>query len=235
MAKRYKSIFISDIHLGVPSLNQDIFLNEFKKMEAENLFLIGDVFSVNAEETHQDVEQFREILASKEWNITYLKGNHEEDREHLNKPRLSLHHTEETIGESHAIYANQTRIYLEHGHSFHEKDIVNRSLKNIVLLYKKMNKLRKRVTKDSRIREKKNFYLKYIKPLAQKILSSSFEQYMVARAKEQDCDTVICGHLHLPKDIKIEGIRYLNCGDWIKNHTYVVEDSRGNLSLKQTH
>ena len=33
---------------------------------------------------------------------------------------------------------------------------------------------------------------------------------------------MICGHIHNPEDKIIEGVRYLNCGDWIENNSYII-------------
>ena len=51
---------------------------------------------------------------------------------------------------------------------------------------------------------------------------TSFEVELVRQAKKRECDTVICGHIHNPEDKIIEGVRYLNCGDWIENNTYIT-------------
>lgn len=229
---RYKSIFLSDIHLGSDYINHDIFLKEFKEMEADNLFLVGDVFNVNSDKNHKSIEEFREILDSKDWDIIYINGNHEDDRERLYKNRLLLSLKRDITKQSSYIYHSKEMIYLEHGHSFHKKDILNRALKEATLLYKRVKKVKTKISlSNSSKRKKDSFYFKYIKPFAQKLLSSSFEKYMVSRAKKSDCSVVICGHLHLPKDSVIEDIRYLNCGDWIKSNSYIVEDNRGNLTI----
>ncbi len=232
---RYKSIFLSDIHLGSNYLNHDVFFKAFEEMESDNIFLVGDMFSINTIETHKNIDRFRAILESKDWNIIYINGNHEDEREErFLKERISIHSNPNIFGISQYIYNSKERIYLEHGHSFHKKDIWNIALKKSIFFYKKITKVKNRVVRpyNSKTIKKETFYFRYIKPLAQKLLSSSFERYMVSRAKNKGCSVVICGHLHLPKDSVIDGIRYLNCGDWIKSNSYIVEDSMGNLSLK---
>lgn len=230
---RYKSIFLSDIHLGSDYINHDVFLKEFKEMESNNLFLVGDVFSVNADKNHENIKRFRDILDSKEWKIIYINGNHEDDRERIYGNRLPLSSKVEIVKLSSYIYESKKKIYLEHGHSFHIKDIWNRGLKEAILLYKRVRKVKRTLSKNkNKTRNRDGIYFRYIKPFAQKVLSSSFEKYMVSIAKAKGCDVVICGHLHLPKDSIINNIRYLNCGDWINSYSYIVEDSNGNLSLK---
>jgi len=49
-----------------------------------------------------------------------------------------------------------------------------------------------------------------------------FENEMVRQAKKRNCNTVVCGHLHSPEDKMIDGVRYLNDGDWVENCSYIV-------------
>jgi UDP-2,3-diacylglucosamine pyrophosphatase LpxH len=53
---------------------------------------------------------------------------------------------------------------------------------------------------------------------------TSFENELVRQAKKRECDVVICGHIHNPEDKTINNVRYLNCGDWIENNTYITFD-----------
>ena len=57
-----------------------------------------------------------------------------------------------------------------------------------------------------------------------------FEQAISAEANRRDADGVICGHIHHVADRMIEGIRYLNCGDWVESCTAIAEDYDGKLS-----
>ena len=51
---------------------------------------------------------------------------------------------------------------------------------------------------------------------------TSFEQEIVRQGIKHNCKTVMCGHIHHPDDKMIDGIRYLNCGDWIENNSYII-------------
>jgi UDP-2,3-diacylglucosamine pyrophosphatase LpxH len=69
-----------------------------------------------------------------------------------------------------------------------------------------------------------NFSLsKYLKNNVKAAISFmvDFENEMVRQAKKVDCHTVVCGHIHSPVDKKINGVRYLNCGDWVENCSYI--------------
>ena len=49
-----------------------------------------------------------------------------------------------------------------------------------------------------------------------------FENEMIRQAKKRNCDTVVCGHIHTPSDKIIDGVRYLNTGDWVENCSYIT-------------
>ena len=53
-----------------------------------------------------------------------------------------------------------------------------------------------------------------------------FENEMVRQAKKRNCDTVVCGHIHTPADKIINGVRYLNTGDWVENCSYITYFSK---------
>ena len=51
---------------------------------------------------------------------------------------------------------------------------------------------------------------------------TSFEEEIVRQGIKHNCSTVICGHIHKAEDKDINGVRYLNCGDWIENNSYII-------------
>ena len=51
---------------------------------------------------------------------------------------------------------------------------------------------------------------------------TSFEEEIVRQGIKHNCSTVMCGHIHHPEDKLIGDVRYLNCGDWIENNSYII-------------
>ena len=58
-----------------------------------------------------------------------------------------------------------------------------------------------------------------------------FENAIAQEARRRDADGVICGHIHHAADRVIEGVRYINCGDWVESCTAIAEDHDGQLRL----
>lgn len=60
---------------------------------------------------------------------------------------------------------------------------------------------------------------------------SDFEEKLTELARSRHCDGIICGHIHQPAIRDIDGITYMNSGDWVESLSALVEDFEGNWSL----
>jgi UDP-2,3-diacylglucosamine pyrophosphatase LpxH len=60
---------------------------------------------------------------------------------------------------------------------------------------------------------------------------NGFEDHISEVAKVRGYDGVICGHIHQPEDKMIDGVHYLNCGDWVENMSYIVQEENYELKL----
>ena len=230
----YQAIFISDIHLG-SSFNKSRKIFELLEcIEAKKIFLVGDIINTPSPNDHPHIIKFITLLQSKPWEIIYISGNHEEDR---TLPPISMDFNKKLFSKKRYIYkSNHHNIYLEHGHDFHQKNRFNLMMKKFIRYWRlKKNHIAQQIKKrDTKAKPKnKDFYYHILKPIAQKLLIHSFRYYMISSAKENLCNIVICGHFHIPEDKIIKGIRYLNCGDWVENSSFIVEDMNGEFFLKQ--
>ena len=61
--------------------------------------------------------------------------------------------------------------------------------------------------------------------------ASDFDKMLTDMARTKGCQGVICGHIHRPEDRMIDGIRYLNSGDWVETLSALVEDNDGNWKI----
>jgi hypothetical protein len=58
-----------------------------------------------------------------------------------------------------------------------------------------------------------------------------YEMELAKMAKSKGCDGIICGHIHKPENRMIDGIHYLNSGDWVETMSALAEDFEGNWEL----
>ena len=82
---RFRSVWISDLHLGTPGCQAHALLDFLKDVESENLFLVGDIIdgwqlrrSWYWPQAHNDVIQKLLRKARKGTRVIYVPGNHDE-------------------------------------------------------------------------------------------------------------------------------------------------------------
>ncbi len=219
---KIKSLFLSDIHLGSPHTRAELLFELLLKYEFENLFLIGDILTQNIKTGFEDIEKFKKIVSKKGCSVIYILGNHEKNStDNINFfPELKRYNEYIYIREAGSIY-------LTHGDSFHNKDFFNKML---YLLLKKIKKWAKKA-EETKEMSASTIYHRKVKPLAQKYLHKSYVKYITSEAKKKNCKIAICGHIHMPEEIKQSSILYLNCGDWINNASCIIEHTNGRLEL----
>jgi UDP-2,3-diacylglucosamine pyrophosphatase LpxH len=56
---------------------------------------------------------------------------------------------------------------------------------------------------------------------------SDYEENLTNYARSKGAQGIICGHIHHANIRDINGIRYMNCGDWVESCTALVEHMDG--------
>jgi UDP-2,3-diacylglucosamine pyrophosphatase LpxH len=238
---KYKSIFISDIHLGTKFSKAKKLLNFLKHNESENLILVGDIVDGWAikrkfiwPQSHSDVIQKVLKKARKGTNVTFITGNHDEFLRPFVPLILgdSLHITNELDYTG----INGKKYYVTHGDFF---DSITMTKKWLAILgdygYDLLLNLNAILNFfRQKIGIKKYWSLsKYVKDNVKSSISfiTDFEDVLTKHAKKKGYDGIICGHIHKAEIRDIEGIEYLNCGDWVENCTAIVETFQGEFLI----
>ena len=237
----YKSIFVSDIHLGTRFSQAELFLDFLKETESENLIFVGDIIDgwaikrkFNWEQAHSDVMQKILRKARKGTQVHYITGNHDEFlRDFI---PLFLGDNFEIKNEMDYNALNGKRYLITHGDFFDSITMTKKWLAVLgdigydftLYLNHHLNSLRKL------FRIQKHWSLsKYVKDNVKSSVSfiTNFEDILSKHAKRNSYDGVICGHIHKAELKKIDGIEYLNCGDWVESCTAVVEHFDGSFEI----
>jgi UDP-2,3-diacylglucosamine pyrophosphatase LpxH len=238
---QYKSIFISDVHLGTRFSKTEQLLNFFKEHESENLYLVGDIIDGWAikrkwvwPQGHSDVIQKILRKARKGTKVYFVVGNHDE----FLRPFLPLVLGDnlEIQNEFDYIDMQGKRYCVTHGDFFDSITMTKKWLSVLgdygydLLLH--LNALINKVLKFFGYRRYWSLS-KYIKDNVKKSVSfiGDFEGILSNFAKNKGYDGVICGHIHKAEIKDIHGIRYLNSGDWVENCTAVVETMEGEWKI----
>ena len=239
---KYKSIFVSDVHLGMKASRVEDFLDFLRHNDCETLYLVGDIidgWAIDARrwwpQTHNDVIQKLLRKARKGTKIVYVPGNHDEFlRDYLDDLPLTLGNimiTNETIH-----YAINGKKYLViHGDKF---DVVMQNIKWAahvgswaydVSIWVNMMLNRIRNMFGLPHWSLSNF-LKYKVKSAVNFIGK-YEDILKEYADHHKVQGIIVGHIHHPNNRMIENIHYLNCGDWVENTSAIVEHYDGTWEL----
>jgi UDP-2,3-diacylglucosamine pyrophosphatase LpxH len=235
----FRTLFISDIHLGTRACQADAFLEFLKRHDAETIYLVGDIIDFRRvkrgavwPQAHNDVLQKLLRKVRKGTRLIFIPGNHDEalrDYCGMNFGGIELHH--DIVHET----ADGRRILVMHGDEF---DVVVRYARWLALLGDRSYEFALWCNHPLNwIRRRFGFgywslsaYLKLRVKSAVNFIGE-FEHAIAEEARLRDADGVICGHIHHAADKIIEGIRYLNCGDWVESRTAIAEDHQGRMQL----
>ena len=216
---RIEALFISDVHLGTRGSNSQQVLDVLKKYQPDTLFLVGDIIDgwmlkrkFRWSQTQTNV--IRKILSYSKngTKIIYLVGNHDEFlRQYLDMSFGNIEIHDEYVW-------NDT--YITHGDLY--DGVVKLKWLGVLgsIGYDMAIAIDRRLKKWGYKRSLSKFLKDKVKEAVKFI--TSFEEEIVRQGIKHNCSTVICGHIHHPEDKDINGVRYLNCGDWIENNSYII-------------
>lgn len=237
-AGSYKTVWVSDVHLGTRGCQAEAFLEFIKTHEFETLYLVGDIIDIWAlrrgiywPQTHNDVIQKLLRCGRKGARLIYIPGNHDEFVDKF------LGHYGSISIQRRAIHTllDGRRILVIHGH---ELDTVVQNLKWLAHVgdigYKGLMSLNGLVNFIRRRLGLGYWSLSaFVKKEVKNVVSfiSQYEESIVRYARDYQVDGVLCGHIHSPAMREINGITYLNSGDWVESCTAIVEHHDGRLEL----
>jgi UDP-2,3-diacylglucosamine pyrophosphatase LpxH len=235
----YRSIWISDIHLGTRNCQADFLLDFLRQNESKYLYLVGDIIdgwqlksSWFWEQSHNDVIQKILRKARKGTKVIYVPGNHDEFLRHYPKLKLGgitimnrvMHRT-----------ADGRNFIIMHGDEF---DSVIQHAKWLARLGDEVYEITLTLNRwMNAIRRLFGFgywsVSSYLKQKVKNVVSfvSTYEQTLAIAAKRHKADGIICGHIHKAEMRMIDGILYCNDGDWVESCTALVEHFDGRLEL----
>jgi UDP-2,3-diacylglucosamine pyrophosphatase LpxH len=240
--KTYRSIFISDVHLGARSCKARQLDNFLKHNTCETLYLIGDIidgWKVTKNTWRWDKAQTEVVkrilkISTTKTRVIYIPGNHDEFLRPMLHSNLVLHHMEFHNQYTH-VGVDGKRYLLTHGDLF---DGITRLSKWLSFLgdsaYDILLGLN---TYVNFVRRKFGFgywsLSKYLKYRVKKAIDFvfQFETNLADYCKKKGYDGVICGHIHHAEIKTINGVEYMNDGDWVESCTALVEHHDGRWEI----
>jgi len=243
MPNRYRSIFVSDLHLGATGSRAEQVAEFLQNTESEYLYLVGDVIDQwvlrhGERWTHRHTEVIRQILGKEQAGVKvfYTPGNHDEALKQMNGTSLGhLRVDREFIHET----ADGKHILVTHGDEFDRLSTQYKRLAWVMAnIYDEITRFNQRCNELlARISRRQVDFSTGLKKKLKKVVKrkTSFENALLESTIERGLDGVVCGHIHTPSLYYLEGVAYANCGDWVEHATAIVEHWDGRLELLDWH
>ncbi|MFA9443074.1 MAG: UDP-2,3-diacylglucosamine diphosphatase [Hyphomicrobium sp.] len=235
----YRTLFISDVHLGTRSAQAGLLLDFLKHNDAETIYLVGDIIDfwrirrgVIWPQSHSDVLQKLLRKVRKGTRVVFIPGNHDEAmRQYCGMQFGGIEIERQTI---HAT-ADGRRYLIIHGDAF---DVVVRYAKWLAFLGDRGYEFALWTNRPLNfIRRRFGFgYWSFSAHLKLRVKTAvnfvgEFEKSLSAEAKRRDVDGVICGHIHHAASSQFDGVHYVNTGDWVESCTAIGENKDGTFEL----
>jgi UDP-2,3-diacylglucosamine pyrophosphatase LpxH len=234
-----RTVWISDLHLGTPGCQAGALLHFLRHIECETLYLVGDIidgWQLRRQwywpQAHNDVVQKLLRKARKGTRVIFVPGNHDEfARRYVDHNFGGVDVVDECIH----VLRDGRRLWVTHGDLFdgvvqHARWLAHLgdTLYDLALhLNRHFNSLRARLGLPYWSLSK------YLKLKVKRAVSfiSEFEAALAREARRRGVDGVVCGHIHQAEMRMIDGVLYLNDGDWVESLTALAEHPDGRLEI----
>lgn len=236
--RRYRSVWISDVHLGTKGSQAAALLGFLKSFDCETLYIVGDLIDLWAmkrglywTQEHSDVIQKILRQGRRGARIVYIPGNHDERVSDFIGTYANVRIQPRCIHTT----TDGRRLLVVHGH---ELDTVVQNLGWLAHVgdvgYQVLMRLNGTVNFCRRLFGRGHWSLSaYVKAKVKNVVNfiGGFEESMVRFASDAGATGIICGHIHTAAIRKINGLDYHNTGDWVESRTALVEEADGTFLL----
>ena len=235
-----RSIFLSDIHLGTRACQAERLLSFLRCYESQHLYLVGDIvdFWAMSRGIHWSQHQntfIQKVLkrARHGTRVIFVPGNHDEVlREYVGTSFGDI----ELVKEHVHVAADGRRYAVLHGDEF---DQVTRHHRWVAVLgdvaYNLLVRLNTWLSLARRTLGISGYWslAGYAKRKVKSAIGFiyDFEDSVMRAVRGRGLDGVICGHIHSAAVRDIDGLTYINCGDWVDSCTAIVEHHDGRMEL----
>lgn len=236
----YRAVFISDLHLGSAGCRAHELSRFLESLECDYLYLVGDVLDgwVGGRATRWRPDHGRVLktllqMVSPGCMVRYMPGNHDSLLRRFNGFRVfnaSIDHSfvHETL--------RGVRLLVVHGDMFDRFVTTFKPMAwGLAWVYEYVSRLNRVTDAVRRLFGYENLDFATRMKMRVKAVTerfTAFEDHLVAEARRQDCDGVVCGHVHHPRLYwRNDGMLYANTGDWVEHATALVEHLNGRLEL----
>jgi len=238
---RYRSVFVSDAHLGTAGSQAEKLSAFLKHCQCEHLYLVGDIIdgwrlqsTFFWPQEHTNV--IRKILTKSKrgTQVYYVTGNHDDFLRKFVDYELRMGNIR-VLNDAVHTTADGRRLFVIHGDLF---DVVTRYHRWVARIgdVAYITLLRaNRYFNNARARLGYPYWSlsAYAKHKVKSAVNfiSEFEKAVAHECRRRGFDGVVCGHIHHAEIKTIEGVTYYNAGDWVESCSALVEHFDGSMEI----
>ncbi|MBL7906100.1 MAG: UDP-2,3-diacylglucosamine diphosphatase [Bacteroidales bacterium] len=238
-AVHHKTIVVSDLHLGTRSSAAKQLVRFLRSNTCDTLILNGDIIdawqlkrSGKWKKKHSRlIKLIVKLIDQKKTRIIYIRGNHDDFLDEF----LPFEFGSFSIIRDLVYESNGRKYYICHGDVF---DYITTRLRFVAKLGDIGYTLLLRINRAiNRYRTRRGLpYYSFSQKVKNRVKQAvsyinDFESEMSKIAAIKGCEGVICGHIHHPANRMVDGIHYLNSGDWVETMSALTEDYNGNWEI----
>ena len=235
----YRTIWLSDIHLGYKDCKAEYLLDFLRHSKADTLYLVGDIVDMWAmskqflwPKSHNQLFHRLLSLSGEGTRVIYLPGNHDEPAQKYDGMAFG-------DVEIHRQYlhtaADGRKLLILHGDQFDQEVcfgkfhawIGDKAYDLLLFVNRWYNKARHLAGYP--YWSLAGYIKSRVKGANEAI--SRYRDIGCRTASEMGLDGIVCGHIHHPEISQQQDLTYCNTGDWIENCSALTEDMQGNLEL----
>ncbi|TIX49307.1 UDP-2,3-diacylglucosamine diphosphatase [Alteraurantiacibacter aquimixticola] len=241
--RKFRTIWISDVHLGTKGCNADLLIDFLDNTDSEVMYLVGDIIDgwrlkkkLYWPAAHNDIVWRILKRAKRGTRIVYIPGNHDEMFRQftglnfggVEVQRAAFHET-----------ADGRKLLVLHGDEFDTVMLAHRWLAFVgdaaytalMGLNQWVNAVRQRLGLS---------YWSLSKMAKHKVKNavefiSQYEEIVARAAAQRGVDGVVCGHIHTAEHRMFthdgKSIEYWNDGDWVEGCNALVEHEDGRMEI----
>lgn len=239
---RFRSLFLSDLHLGSRRCEAEKLLTFLKNHEADHIYLVGDTFdiwhqrAVHWTRSHDLIIDLLCERARQGVRVINLPGNHDPHSETLHPAHSVLN----ALMPGYRSVVHKTtqgkRYLVTHGDCCDFWPLRSYTFSRLgsgidgLLQDSLASRLFRRASEMPVLRLLIRPCLRATRSLslqAQRVM----EKRLTRLATGGGFDGIICGHLHRPVLQQRQEVLYANCGDWVQNMSAIAEDAAGQFVM----
>lgn len=236
---RYRTVWLSDIHLGSRDCKAEYLLDFLDHSQIDQLYLVGDIVDMWAmrrqflwPRSHNRLLHRLLSLPGSGTRVFYLPGNHDEPLQQYDGMVFG-------DVEVHREYIHTTadgrKLLLLHGDQFDQEVclgplhswIGDKGYQWLLVMNRWYNRIRSMMNRP--YWSLAGFLKHRVRGASEAIVR--YRELGLRRARELGVDGIVCGHIHHPEIHRQDDTLYCNTGDWVESCSALTEDSEGSLSL----